>query len=71
MSEDVNVPVPRLRAGVVLDKAGRALVDTVFVRKIKLDDTGLAILSALDAATMDELAERAGSDTKTVSTWLS
>lgn len=72
MSAPTSSTPPRLRAGVMLDVAGRALVDAVFVRKIKLDDAGLAILGALDGdASIEEVAGRAGVDVATVSTWLS
>lgn len=72
MSAPTPSTPPRLRAGVMLDVAGRALVDAVFVRKIKLDDAGLAILGALDgAASIEEVATRAGVDLAAVSTWLS
>ncbi|HRE88872.1 MAG TPA: hypothetical protein PK095_06980, partial [Myxococcota bacterium] len=48
----------------MLDVAGRALVDAVFVRKIKLDDTGLAILGALDGATAVEAVAGAVADAR-------
>lgn len=72
MSAPTPSPSPRLRAGVMLDVAGRALVDAVFVRKIKLDDAGLAILGALDGvAPVEAVAAASGVDVATVSTWLS
>lgn len=62
---------PRLRSGVTCDPVARTLDDPRFARRIKLDDAGLALLSALPEATSaEDLAKRAGLELQQVAKWL-
>jgi hypothetical protein len=62
---------PRLRAGVHCDPDARTLDDPLFGRRVRLDDAGLALLTALPGcASTDELAERAGLEPAQVAKWL-